>query len=62
MRQSEITREDQMAEAVKLVHGLLGDRPARRVVVAVTRGGTFTIEAEAGEESVVRHQFKTGRK
>jgi hypothetical protein len=52
-------RAQQIAEAVALVRGLLGDRDAAKVEVEVTRGGTYRITAEAGEGAVKRlHDWK----
>lgn len=58
-RPPELTREQQVHEAIGLVHGLLGDRPATKVQVEVTRGGTYRIVAETGEGGVkARHDWR----
>jgi hypothetical protein len=56
---SEQPREKQIAEAVALVRGLLGERDATKVEVEVTRGGTYRITAEAGGVAVTQaHPWK----
>jgi hypothetical protein len=45
-------RDTQIADAVAIIRGLLGDRDASKVEVEVTRGGTYRITAEAGEGAV----------
>lgn len=39
MKHADLTRDQQTAEAIALVRGLLGERPAAKVQVEVTRGG-----------------------
>jgi hypothetical protein len=46
---ADLAREDQVSFAVALVRGLLGDRDATKVSVHVTRGGTYSIDAEVGD-------------
>lgn len=64
MKHDDLSRAEQMAEAVKLVHGLLGERPASKVQVEITRGGTYRIVAETGNDApVVKNEWrpKVGR-
>lgn len=64
MKHDDLSRAEQMAEAVKLVHGLLGERPASKVQVEITRGGTYRILAETGDNApVVKNEWrpKVGR-
>lgn len=56
----EITRVEQIADAVALVRGLLGDRDASKVEVEVTRGGTYRITAETAEGAVKQKQVPRG--
>lgn len=58
-----VARGTQVAEAVAIIRGLLGDRDASKVAVEVTRGGTFKVVAEADSgDKVARHQWGTGKK
>jgi hypothetical protein len=52
VKHADLSREEQVAEAVALVRGLLGDRDASKVSVRVARGGTYMIDAEVGEGKV----------
>lgn len=59
MKHTDLSREQQVHEAIALVQGLLGDRPASKVQVEVTRGGTYRITAETGEGSVkAKHDWR----
>jgi hypothetical protein len=53
VKHADLSREEQVAEAVALVRGLLGDRDASKVSVRVARGGTYMIDAEVGEGAKV---------
>jgi hypothetical protein len=54
-----VARDTQIADAVAIIRGLLGDRDASKVEVEVTRGGTYRITAEAGEGAVKqKHDWK----
>jgi hypothetical protein len=55
-------RAEQIAETVKMVLGLLGDRPASEVEVSVSRGGTYTIKAKTGDGAAAKTVWTTGRK
>jgi hypothetical protein len=56
---STVERDAQVADAVAIIRGLLGDRDASKVEVEVTRGGTYRITAEAGEGAVKKtHAWK----
>jgi len=57
-----LTRDDQLADAIRVVRELLGDRDASKVRVEVTRGGTLKIDAEVEGDKVVRPAWGTGRK
>jgi hypothetical protein len=54
-----VARETQIAEAVAIIRGLLGDRDASKVEVHVTGRGGYRITAEAGEGAVKQtHDWK----
>jgi hypothetical protein len=53
-----LTRAEQISEAVEVV-GRLREQGWRRVSIEITRGGTYRVEAEAGESTAPqRHQYK----
>jgi len=58
----DLSRAQQIAEAVALVRGLLGERDASKVRVEVTRGGTYRIDAEAGDGAKVTEYASIGRR
>jgi hypothetical protein len=60
-KRPDLTRDEQIADALKFMTALLDGRPASKVHVEVTRGGTYKVTAEAEGDKVVRPQFGTGR-
>ena len=60
-RMNEAARAQQIDDACRIAERLR-DQGWRKVSIAITRGGTYRIEAEAGEGGPARHEFRTGRK
>lgn len=60
MSQPDLTRAEQIADALAICEGLRSQGWAK-VVIAVTRGGTYRVEAEAAGEAPSRQPWSTGR-